>query len=194
MRLGELRVDLVRRDLGGVDATSFWPGHSASAPRSAAARASSRRRGCAARSTATTGSSVSRHAARIGRAPFLFPAARTRPVSGCPPSMTNDSRPRPAATVRRQGGATIASRPPVEPTRERAWETLTRYTKSEALLRHALAVEASTAFYARRYGEDEELWRVPRSSTTSTTRSTRRSTSTRRTARRSCARRATPRR
>ena len=46
------------------------------------------------------------------------------------------------------------------PTRERAWETLTKYTKSEALLRHALAVEASTAFYARKFGEDEELWRV----------------------------------
>jgi putative nucleotidyltransferase with HDIG domain len=46
------------------------------------------------------------------------------------------------------------------PSREQAWETLTAYTKSEALLRHALAVEASTAFYARRFGEDEELWRV----------------------------------
>jgi len=46
------------------------------------------------------------------------------------------------------------------PTREQAWETLTRYTKSEALLRHALAVEASTAWYARKFGEDEELWRV----------------------------------
>jgi putative nucleotidyltransferase with HDIG domain len=48
----------------------------------------------------------------------------------------------------------------VNPTRERAWETLTEYTKSEALLRHALAVEASTAWYARLFGEDEELWRV----------------------------------
>jgi putative nucleotidyltransferase with HDIG domain len=48
----------------------------------------------------------------------------------------------------------------LEPTRGQAWETLTRYTKSEALLRHALAVEASTAFYARRLGENEELWRV----------------------------------
>jgi len=46
------------------------------------------------------------------------------------------------------------------PTSEQAWETLTRYTKSEALLRHALAVEASTAWYAREFGEDEELWRV----------------------------------
>lgn len=48
----------------------------------------------------------------------------------------------------------------VNPTREQAWETLTRYTKSEALLRHALAVEASTAWYARKLGEDEERWRV----------------------------------
>ena len=48
----------------------------------------------------------------------------------------------------------------MEVTRERAWETLTRYTKSEALLRHALAVEASVGFYARELGEDEELWRV----------------------------------
>ena len=46
------------------------------------------------------------------------------------------------------------------PTREQAWDTLTRYTKSEALLRHALAVEASTASYAARFGGDEELWRV----------------------------------
>jgi putative nucleotidyltransferase with HDIG domain len=48
----------------------------------------------------------------------------------------------------------------MNPTREQAWETLTRYTKSEALLRHALAVEAATAWYARKFGEDEELWRV----------------------------------
>jgi putative nucleotidyltransferase with HDIG domain len=48
----------------------------------------------------------------------------------------------------------------VEVTRDRAWETLTRYTKSEALLRHALAVEASVGSYAQRYGGDEELWRA----------------------------------
>lgn len=43
-------------------------------------------------------------------------------------------------------------------TRERAWATLTTYTKSEALRRHALAVEAAVAAYARALGEDEELW------------------------------------
>jgi putative nucleotidyltransferase with HDIG domain len=48
----------------------------------------------------------------------------------------------------------------MEATRERAWETLTRHTKSEALLRHALAVEASMGWYARHFGEDEERWRV----------------------------------
>ena len=46
----------------------------------------------------------------------------------------------------------------VRPTRDQAWETLTRYTKSEALLRHALAVEASVRHYARLRGEDEEFW------------------------------------
>src|SRR5919199_525204 len=77
-----------------------------------------------------------------------------RPLSGRPPSITNAS-----AT----GGATAMAGYPshlVPPTREQAWETLTRYTKSESLLRHALAVEASTAAYARKLGEDEELWRV----------------------------------
>ncbi len=44
--------------------------------------------------------------------------------------------------------------------REQAWSTLTRYTKSESLLRHALAVEASTRWYARHFGEDEEDWGV----------------------------------
>jgi putative nucleotidyltransferase with HDIG domain len=48
----------------------------------------------------------------------------------------------------------------VEVTRARAWETLTRHTQSEALLRHALGVEASMGWYARHFDEDEELWRV----------------------------------
>src|SRR5687768_6853227 len=48
----------------------------------------------------------------------------------------------------------------MEVTRERAWDTLTKYTQSEALRRHALAVEASVGFYARKLGEDEEFWRA----------------------------------
>jgi putative nucleotidyltransferase with HDIG domain len=46
----------------------------------------------------------------------------------------------------------------MEVTRDCAWDTLTRYTKSEALLRHALAVEAGVRAYARRMGGDEEFW------------------------------------
>ena len=46
----------------------------------------------------------------------------------------------------------------MRPTREQAWATLTLYTKSESLLRHALAVEASVRWYAREFGEDEEAW------------------------------------
>jgi len=45
-------------------------------------------------------------------------------------------------------------------TRDRAWQTLTEYTKSEPLLRHAFAVEAAVSAYAREAGEDEELWRA----------------------------------
>jgi putative nucleotidyltransferase with HDIG domain len=45
-------------------------------------------------------------------------------------------------------------------TRDRAaaWELLTEWTKSEALLRHALAVEAAVRAYARKFGEDEDVW------------------------------------
>ncbi|MEX2102721.1 MAG: HD domain-containing protein [Gaiellaceae bacterium] len=48
----------------------------------------------------------------------------------------------------------------MEVTRERAWETLSKYTQSEGLRRHALAVEASVGFYARKLGEEEEFWRA----------------------------------
>jgi putative nucleotidyltransferase with HDIG domain len=46
----------------------------------------------------------------------------------------------------------------MEVTREQAWATLTRYTKSEPLLRHALAVEAAVRAYARKLDGDEEFW------------------------------------
>ncbi len=41
-----------------------------------------------------------------------------------------------------------------------AWELLTEYTKSESLLKHALAVEAAVRGYARTFGEDEEAWGI----------------------------------
>lgn len=43
-------------------------------------------------------------------------------------------------------------------TRTDAWNLLTEWTKSESLLKHALAVEAAMRFYAAKYGEDTELW------------------------------------
>jgi putative nucleotidyltransferase with HDIG domain len=45
-------------------------------------------------------------------------------------------------------------------TREEAWQILCEFTKSEGLRKHALAVEACLAAYARKFGEDEEKWRV----------------------------------
>ena len=47
---------------------------------------------------------------------------------------------------------------PMEVTRDNAWATLTRYTTSVSLLRHAQAVEASVRYYARLGDHDEELW------------------------------------
>src|SRR5206468_4473026 len=44
--------------------------------------------------------------------------------------------------------------------RDAAWALLTEYTKSESLLKHALAVEAAVRGYARKFGEDEEAWGV----------------------------------
>ena len=50
--------------------------------------------------------------------------------------------------------------PSMPVTREQAWVTLTEYTKSETLRRHALAVEAAVRAYARKFGEDEEIWGI----------------------------------
>jgi putative nucleotidyltransferase with HDIG domain len=43
-------------------------------------------------------------------------------------------------------------------TRDTAWSLLTEYTKSESLLKHAMAVEAAVRGYARRFEEDEDVW------------------------------------
>jgi putative nucleotidyltransferase with HDIG domain len=44
--------------------------------------------------------------------------------------------------------------------REDAWKLLTTYTTSDSLLKHAMAVDASVAGYARKFGEDEQAWGV----------------------------------
>jgi putative nucleotidyltransferase with HDIG domain len=44
--------------------------------------------------------------------------------------------------------------------REQAWELLCEYTKSDGLRKHALAVEACVAAYARKLGGDEHRWSI----------------------------------
>src|SRR5438045_287172 len=64
------------------------------------------------------------------------------------PARRNDAR------IRLQSSASSSCRstrpPPTRPS----------FGPGEALRRHALAVEASVGGYARRFGEDEELWRA----------------------------------
>jgi putative nucleotidyltransferase with HDIG domain len=45
-------------------------------------------------------------------------------------------------------------------TREEAWSLLCEFTQSDSLRKHALAVEACVAAYARKFGEDETQWSV----------------------------------
>jgi predicted hydrolase (HD superfamily) len=47
-----------------------------------------------------------------------------------------------------------------EPRREEAWTLLRQYNRNEALLKHALAVEAVMRYCARKRGQDEEKWGV----------------------------------
>ena len=43
-------------------------------------------------------------------------------------------------------------------TRDEAWTLLSEYTKSESLIKHAVAVEAAMRHYAAHFGEDLEKW------------------------------------
>jgi putative nucleotidyltransferase with HDIG domain len=44
------------------------------------------------------------------------------------------------------------------PTRDDAYQLMVQHVKNENLRKHMLAVEAAMRFYARKYGEDEEIW------------------------------------
>ena len=44
------------------------------------------------------------------------------------------------------------------PTRNDAYVLMTSHVKNENLQKHMLSVEAAMRFYARKYGEDEEIW------------------------------------
>jgi putative nucleotidyltransferase with HDIG domain len=47
-----------------------------------------------------------------------------------------------------------------EPTREDAWDLVCEWISSDSLRKHVLGVEAAMRAYARRGGEDEELWAI----------------------------------
>jgi putative nucleotidyltransferase with HDIG domain len=44
--------------------------------------------------------------------------------------------------------------------RDDAWNLLCEYTQSEGLRKHGLAVEAAMRYFARKAGEDEDLWGI----------------------------------
>lgn len=46
------------------------------------------------------------------------------------------------------------------PTREEAWQLLKKYNDSESLINHALAVEAVMRHFARKFGENEDMWGI----------------------------------
>jgi predicted hydrolase (HD superfamily) len=42
--------------------------------------------------------------------------------------------------------------------REEVWQLLSQYTEADYLRKHHLAVEAAMKYYARKFGQDENLW------------------------------------
>ncbi|HMA67966.1 MAG TPA: HD domain-containing protein [Desulfosalsimonadaceae bacterium] len=46
------------------------------------------------------------------------------------------------------------------PSREQAWELLTRYNQNQGLINHALAVEAVMRRFAEKFGEDPDKWGI----------------------------------
>src|SRR5215213_700170 len=46
----------------------------------------------------------------------------------------------------------------MEVSRDEAWALFCEWTESESLRKHVLGVEAAMVGYARKFGEDEELW------------------------------------
>ena len=139
---------------GAWTRTSFGAGpRDVGAEVARAARASPRRRGCAARSRASPPRRSSTRRGEDRQGAVLVPGGADR--AGERATALDDERLHERGAAIATGTLAMWSRPASRP-----GTTLTRYTKSESLLRHALAVEASTRWYARHFGEDEELWGV----------------------------------
>lgn len=45
-------------------------------------------------------------------------------------------------------------------TRDEAWSLLNEYTRSDSLIKHAVAVEAAMRHYAAHFGQSAETWRI----------------------------------
>jgi putative nucleotidyltransferase with HDIG domain len=54
----------------------------------------------------------------------------------------------------------VTTAPEDTPTREEAWELVCEWVEADSLRKHLLGVEAAMVAYARRFGEDEELYAV----------------------------------
>ena len=54
----------------------------------------------------------------------------------------------------------MTTAPQETPTREKAWELVCEWVEADSLRKHLLGVEAAMVAYARRFGEDEELYAV----------------------------------
>ncbi len=60
-------------------------------------------------------------------------------------------------TIRKSDGRIMESK---RPTREEAWALLCEFNETDALRKHGLAVEGVMRYWARKRGEDEELWGI----------------------------------
>src|SRR5687768_10370738 len=151
----------------------FSSRHSAFAP----SRTSSSTMACTSRIRgvfrSTTSSLVSSVAASAGSAAFLLPAGTTVPERGVPPSMMNFSMRgsvrEPGSSGRRRVSKAIwrevraARRIPcrsMTPNRDEAWALVEEWVASDSLRKHLLGVESGMRAYARRWGEDEEMYAV----------------------------------
>src|SRR5918999_727683 len=69
-------------------------------------------------------------------------------------------RKRNEAHVLAGSGRRLDNLPRMSPTREEAWELVEEWVRSDSLRKHLLGVETGMRAYARKWGEDEELYAV----------------------------------
>ncbi len=65
-----------------------------------------------------------------------------------------------SATQHQRGGTATMTTAPHAPTRVDAWALVTAHVQQDSLRKHMLSVEAAMRAYARKFGEDEELWGI----------------------------------